>query len=46
MPQSVDLIFDCVGGETAEEALGAIQQGGIVCTIAHFDLGDKANAAG
>ena len=32
----VDLIFDCVGGETVVEALGAIKKGGRVVSVAEW----------
>jgi NADPH:quinone reductase-like Zn-dependent oxidoreductase len=40
----VDLIFDCVGGETVVEALGAIKTGGKVVSVADFAIGEKMAA--
>jgi NADPH:quinone reductase-like Zn-dependent oxidoreductase len=42
----VDLIFDCVGGETVVEALGAIKKGGRVVSVADFAIGEKTPAVG
>jgi NADPH:quinone reductase-like Zn-dependent oxidoreductase len=42
----VDFIFDCVGGETVVEALGAIKKGGKVVSVADFGIGEKASAVG
>jgi NADPH:quinone reductase-like Zn-dependent oxidoreductase len=41
----VDLIFDCVGGETVVEALGAIKAGGKVVSVVDFAIGEKTTAA-
>jgi NADPH:quinone reductase-like Zn-dependent oxidoreductase len=41
----VDLIFDCVGGETVVEALGATKAGGKVVSVANFSIGEKTTAA-
>jgi NADPH:quinone reductase-like Zn-dependent oxidoreductase len=41
----VDLIFDCVGGDTVVEALGAIKTGGKVVSVADFAIGEKTSAA-
>jgi NADPH:quinone reductase-like Zn-dependent oxidoreductase len=40
----VDLIFDCVGGETVVEALGTIKKGGKVVSVADFAIGEKTSA--
>jgi NADPH:quinone reductase-like Zn-dependent oxidoreductase len=42
----VDLIFDCVGGETVVEALGAIKKGGKVVSVADFAIGEKTPVVG
>jgi NADPH:quinone reductase-like Zn-dependent oxidoreductase len=40
----VDLIFDCVGGETVVESLGVIKTGGKVVSVVDFAIGEKASA--
>jgi len=42
----VDVVFDCVGGDAAATGLAALKEGGVIVSIAKFDIGADAEAAG
>jgi NADPH:quinone reductase-like Zn-dependent oxidoreductase len=46
MPEGADLVFDCFGGQQAVLGLDMIKEGGIVVSIANFEIGSIAAAAG
>jgi NADPH:quinone reductase-like Zn-dependent oxidoreductase len=46
LPEGADLVFDCFGGEQARLGLELIKEGGIVVSIANFEIGAIAAAAG
>jgi NADPH:quinone reductase-like Zn-dependent oxidoreductase len=42
----VDIVFDCVGGDAVAPGLAALKEGGVVVSVAKFDIGADAEAAG
>merc|ERR1711974_596962 len=42
----VDVVFDCVGGDAAAAGLASLKEGGVIVSIAKFDIGADAEAAG
>ncbi len=42
----VDVVFDCVGGDSAVAGLAALKEGGVIVSIAKFDIAGDAEAAG
>lgn len=46
LPEGADVVFDCFGGEQAKQGLDMIKEGGIVVSIANFEMAALAAAAG
>lgn len=45
-PEGFDLVFDCVGGASGEQALGWLKKGHTCVSIAHYELAEIAEAQG
>jgi len=44
--RNIDLVFDCVGGETTTQGIQALKEGGVIVSIASFDVGETAKKQG
>lgn len=44
--QGVDVVFDCVGGESGLQGIGLVKEGGVIVSIANFTVAEDAKKQG